>query len=169
MINSTSTSDQDMLTELRILGSIRENDRISTNNAIKPQVRIQKPSLFRGLNRLCHSESRGNNIMFIQSLFQVVIEKYTAALLRKNSVLSERIIVETMKAIEGINRLKRTYEDDLQFQACINISSETVQIHLGIEEKSETHNILMDNTAELKDEISNQDGSNENAEEGEDD
>ena len=136
MINSTSTSDQDMLTELRILGSIRENDRISTNNAIKPQVRIQKPALFRGLNRLCHSESRGNNIMFIQSLFQVVIEKYTAALLRKNSVLSERIILETMKAIEGINRLKRTYEDDLQFQACINISIETVQIHLGIEEET---------------------------------
>ena len=72
MINSTSTSDQDMLTELRILGSIRENDRISTNNAIKPQVRIQKPSVFRGLSRLCHSESRSNNIMFIQSLFQSI-------------------------------------------------------------------------------------------------
>ena len=138
MINSTSTSDQDMLTELRILGSIRENDRISTNNAIKPQVRIQKPSLFRGLNRLCHSESRGNNIMFIQSLFQVVIEKYNAAVMRKNEVLSERIILETQHAIEGINKLKRTYEDDLQFQACINISIETVQIHLGIEEKTES-------------------------------
>jgi len=138
MINSTSTSDQDMLTELRILGSIRENDRISTNNAIKPQVRIQKPALLRGLSRLYNSESRGNNIMFIQSLFQVVIEKYNAAVLRKNDVLSERIILETQHAIEGINKLKRTYEDDLQFQACINISIETVQIHLGIEEKTES-------------------------------
>ena len=138
MINSTSTSDQDMLTELRILGSIRENDRISTNNAIKPQVRIQKPALLRGLSRLYNSESRGNNIMFIQSLFQVVIEKYNAAVMRKNNVLSERIILETQHAIEGINKLKRTYEDDLQFQACINISIETVQIHLGIEEKPET-------------------------------
>jgi hypothetical protein len=138
MINSTSTSDQDMLTELRILGSIRENDRISTNNAIKPQVRIQKPALLRGLSRLYNSESRGNNIMFIQSLFQVVIEKYNAAVMRKNEVLSERIILETQRAIEGINKLKRTYEDDLQFQACINISIETVQIHLGIEEKPET-------------------------------
>jgi hypothetical protein len=138
MINSTSTSDQDMLTELRILGSIRENDRISTNNAIKPQVRIQKPALLRGLSRLYNSESRGNNIMFIQSLFQVVIEKYNAAVMRKNEVLSERIILETQHAIEGINKLKRTYEDDLQFQACINISIETVQIHLGIEEKTES-------------------------------
>jgi hypothetical protein len=138
MINSTSTSDQDMLTELRILGSIRENDRISTNNAIKPQVRIQKPALLRGLSRLYNSESRGNNIMFIQSLFQVVIEKYNAAVMRKNDVLSERIILETQHAIDGINKLKRTYEDDLQFQACINISIETVQIHLGIEEKTES-------------------------------
>ena len=138
MINSTSTSDQDMLTELRILGSIRENDRISTNNAIKPQVRIQKPALLRGLSRLYNSESRGNNIMFIQSLFQVVIEKYNAAVMRKNDVLSERIILETQHAIEGINKLKRTYEDDLQFQACINISIDTVQIHLGIEEKTES-------------------------------
>ena len=138
MINSTSTSDQDMLTELRILGSIRENDRISTNNAIKPQVRIQKPALLRGLSRLYNSESRGNNIMFIQSLFQVVIEKYNAAVMRKTDVLSERIILETQHAIDGINKLKRTYEDDLQFQACINISIETVQIHLGIEEKTES-------------------------------
>jgi hypothetical protein len=137
MINSTSTSDQDMLTELRILGSIRENDRISTNNAIKPQVRIQKPAIMRGLNRLFHSESRSNNIMFIQSLFQVVIEKYNAAVLRKNVVLSDRIKAEIYNAIEGIDRLKRTYEDDLQFQACINISIETVRIHLGIKDRVE--------------------------------
>jgi len=134
MINSTSTSDQDMLTELRILGSIKENDRISTNNAIKPQVRIQKPEIFRGIYRFIHSESRSNNIMFIQSLFQVVIEKYNAAILRKNQVMSERIRAEILNAIEGINRLKRTYEDDLGFQACINISIETVKIHLGIDE-----------------------------------
>lgn len=137
MSNSTSTSDQDMLTELRILGSIRENDRISTNNAMKPQVRIQKPALLRGLVRLCHSESRGNNIMFIQSLFKLVIDKYNTAQLRKNEILSERIKVEILNAIEGINRLKRTYEDDLQFQACINISIETVQIHLGIDSNHE--------------------------------
>ena len=129
----TTPNDQDMLTELRILGSIIENDRITTNHATKPRVRIQKPSLFRSIYRFAHSESRVNNIIFIQSLLTLVIEKYNNAVLQKNKNLTKRIKTETLSAITGIEKLQRTYEDDLQFQACINVSIETIKLHLNLE------------------------------------
>ena len=137
LYSTTSPSDQDMLTELRILGSIIENDRIATNHSIKPRVKIQKPSLFRGFIRMVNSESRGNNIIFIQSLLNSVVEKYNGAQAQGNDNLAERIKIETQTAIEGIKKLQRTYEDDLQFQACMNVSIETVNIHLSIIESDE--------------------------------
>ena len=129
----TSPSDQDMLTELRILSSIVENDRIATNCSVRPRIRIQKPSLFRGLNRLINSESRNNNVIFIQSLLNSVIEKYNGALSQNNVNLANRIKQETVSAINGLSKLQKTYEDDLQFQACINVQIETIKIHLEID------------------------------------
>ena len=139
--STTSPSDQDMLTELRILGSIIENDRIATNHSIKPRVKIQKPSLLRGVWRMINSESRANNIIFIQSLLNSVVEKYNGAESQGNENLADRIKVETQNAIEGIKKLQRTYEDDLQFQACMNVSIETVRIHLNIIENETNKDI----------------------------
>ena len=130
----TTPSDQDMLTELRILGSIIENDRITTNHGTKPRIRIQKPSIFRSLLRTLSSESRGNNIIFIQCLLTTVINQYTNAIQQNNKVLADRIKQETIGAINGINKLQHTYEDDLQFKAQINVSIETVKLHLDINE-----------------------------------
>ena len=73
-----------------------------------------------------------NNIIFIQSLLNSVVEKYNGAESQGNENLADRIKLETQNAIEGIKKLQRTYEDDSQFQACMNVSIETVRIHLNI-------------------------------------
>ena len=132
MYSVTTTNDQDLLTELRILGSITENDRITTNHSIKPRIRIQKPSIFRSINRFLNSESRNNNIIFLQSLMQAVIEKYNGAVSQDNKSLITRLKSETISAIKGIKKLQTTYEDDLQFQACTEVLIETLQIALTI-------------------------------------
>ena len=124
--------DQDLLTELRILGSVRPQDRISTNHAVKPVVRIQKPEFFRSIYRFFGSESRSSNMAYIQSLLQRVIDRYTTAVHNGDMALQSRICEETESAIQGIRRLQQTYEDDAQFQASVNISVDTVCIHLGI-------------------------------------
>jgi len=124
--------DQDLLTELRILGSIRPQDRISTNHAVKPVVRIQKPEFFRSMFRFFGSESRASNMAYIQSLLQRVIDRYTTAVHNGDMALQARICDETESAIQGVRRLQQTYEDDAQFQASVNISVDTVCIHLGI-------------------------------------
>lgn len=142
----TTPSDQDMLTELRILGSIIENDRITTNHGTKPRIRIQKPSIWRSLYRTLSSESRGNNIIFIQCLLTTVITQYTTAIQQNNTILANRIKQETFGAIKGINKLQHTYEDDLSFQAQINVSIETVKLHLNINE--EENDIIENDTLE---------------------
>jgi hypothetical protein len=124
--------DQDLLTELRILSSLRMNDRISTNHATKPVVRIQKPEFFRPIYRMIGNESRNTNIAYIQSLFQRVIDRYKAATNANDQALMARLQEESLKAIEGIRKLQQTYEDDAQFQAAMDISVDTVCLHLGI-------------------------------------
>lgn len=125
--------DQDLLTELRILSSLRPHDRISTNNATKPVIRIQKPEFFRSMYRFFGSESRVSNVAYIQSLLQRIIDRYTFAIQIKDEDLSKRLKTETQNAIMGIRRLQHTYEDDAQFQAAMNISIDTVCIHLDIQ------------------------------------
>jgi len=125
--------DQDLLTELRILSSLRPHDRISTNNATKPVIRIQKPDFLRSVYRFFGSESRVSNVAYIQSLLQRIIDRYTFVVQIKDADLARRLKVETQSAIVGIRRLQHTYEDDAQFQAAINISVDTVCIHLNIQ------------------------------------
>ena len=90
---------------------------------------------------MINSESRANNIIFIQSLLNSVVEKYNGAESQGNENLADRIKLETQNAIEGIKKLQRTYEDDLQFQACMNVSIETVRIHLNIIDSGGTEDI----------------------------
>ena len=132
MYSNTTTNDQDLLTELRILGSIIENDRITTNHSVKPRIRIQKPSILRSINRILNSESRINNVIFLQSLMHTLCERFDSATSQNNKNLLERLKTETISAVKGIKRLQKTYEDDLQFQACIDVLVETVELHLNI-------------------------------------
>ena len=125
--------DQDLLTELRILSSLRPHDRISTNNSTKPVIRIQKPNVFQPLVRFLGSESRISNVAYIQSLLQRIIDRHTFAVQIKDEELAKRLKAETQNAIMGIRRLQQTYEDDAQFQAAMNISIDTVCIHLDIQ------------------------------------
>ena len=127
-----SNQDQDLLTELRIVSSLRPQDRISTNHAVKPVVRIQKPDIFRSLCRFFGSESRAGNVAYVQSLFQRVVDRHAFAEKSNDKVLTERIRTETQKAIDGIRKLQNTYQDDPQFQASINVTVETVCIQIGI-------------------------------------
>lgn len=124
--------DQDLLTEMRILSSLRPNDRITTNHATKPVVRIQQPSFFRPVYRLVGNESRNSNIAYIQSLFQRVIDRFKAADQFSDKALVARLRSEALSAIVGIRKLQQTYEDDAQFQAAMDVSVDTVCLHLGI-------------------------------------
>ena len=124
--------DQDLLTEMRILSSLRPNDRITTNHATKPVVRIQQPSFFRPVYRLVGNESRLSNIAYIQSLFQRVIDRFKAADRFSDKALVGRLRTEALATIAGIRKLQQTYEDDAQFQAAMDVSVDTVCLHLGI-------------------------------------
>lgn len=124
--------DQDLLTEMRILSSLRPNDRITTNHATKPVVRIQQPSFLRPVLRLVGNESRNSNIAYIQSLFQRLIDRFKAADRFSDKALVGRLRTEALATIVGIRKLQQTYEDDAQFQAAMDVSVDTVCLHLDI-------------------------------------
>ena len=122
--------DQALLTELRILASIRAQDRIATNFATRPVVRIQRPDFLRPLVRFLGSENRVGNMTYVQSLLQRVIDRHAMSVRLDDAALGTRIQDETQRAILGIQRLQQTYQDDAQFQAAMNVAIDTVCLHL---------------------------------------
>lgn len=122
--------DQALLTELRILASIRAQDRIATNFATRPVIRIQRPDFFRPVVRFFGSENRVDNMTYVQSLLQRVIDRHTMSVHLEDTALGQRIQEETQRAIIGIRRLQQTYQDDAQFQAGMNVAVDTVCLHL---------------------------------------
>ena len=87
--------DQDLLTQLRIISSLRPHDCISTNNNTKPNIRIQNPGLSRSWWRFWASENRTTNIIYIQALLQRVIERYREAAEKNDDVLITRCLLYT--------------------------------------------------------------------------
>lgn len=126
--------DQDLLTQLRIISSIRPQDCISTNNNTKPNIRIQKPGVSRSWWRFWASENRTTNTLYIQALLQRVIERYNEALTKNDSILIRRLQTETTGAIKGLEQLQITYEEDAQFQAALNVAIETITLTLELNE-----------------------------------
>lgn len=126
--------DQDLMTQLRILSSIRPQDTISTNNTTKPLIRIQKPGLRRSLFRFYMSECRSVNLAYIQQLLHRVQDRYICGQRLKDVELCKRLSTETVGAIRGLRNLQATYEDDAQFQAGINVAIETAQHQMNLQE-----------------------------------
>jgi len=142
--------DQDILTQLRILSNVCHMDRISTNNHTQPIIRIQKPGLWRTLERTYHSESRMANLNYIQVLLQTVIERYGDGTKRTPpSQITERLQSEMRGAIRGLRNLQQTYEDDAQFKSAIDVAIETAILHMQLKEDAPR-----DDTAPLVEAIS---------------
>jgi hypothetical protein len=129
-----SDMDQDLMTQLRILSSIRPQDTISTNNTTKPLIRIQKPGVRRSVYRFYMSECRAVNLAYIQQLLNRVQDRFLCGRRLKDAELCRRLSTETAGAIRGLRNLQATYEDDAQFQAGINVAIETAQHQMDLQE-----------------------------------
>jgi hypothetical protein len=119
-------TEEDVLTQLRILSFLNPSDRISTNGAT---IRVQKPSAFRGISRILSSDSRTSNAQYVRMLFKKVGEFYQ---LETSPPARERYQMEVRGAISGLRNLQLTYEDDSSFISAIDIVIETVSILMNL-------------------------------------
>lgn len=93
-------TDIDLLTKLRVLASIKENQKVCTRQV---HVRVDDRSTFQGLFRMWDGESRSHNIESIRSIMQEAI-----VLMRERPSMQDEVFAAT----KGIEMLKRTYSSD---------------------------------------------------------
>ena len=124
--------DVEMLTQLRILSSIRPQDCISTNNQTRPIIRIMNPGMTRGVVRRYYSESREANVNYIRGLLQHVAARYATLRRENKNELATRLQREATGAVRGLRNWQQTYEDDAQFQASVDIAVDGAVAALGL-------------------------------------
>ena len=129
MSHLTVLTEEDVLTQLRIISFLQPLDRLSTNS---PVVRVQKPTLLRSLSRMVNSDSRHSTLLYVRTLFHKAGEFY------KNSGGNEstraRFRREAISAIRGMRNLQTTYEDDPAFISATEISIETLILTMDLTE-----------------------------------
>lgn len=129
----TVYTEDDVLTQLRIISFLNPSDRISTNGST---VRVQKPSALRSIVRTINNDSRANNVQYIRMLFKKTGEFFQ---LENDPARRERYKTEVRGAIRGLRNLQETYEEDSSFISSIDIVIETITLIMGMELKQPTH------------------------------
>ena len=107
---------KNILHSLKVLGSIRENEKLNTKRG---KLCISSDSLAQPFQRWIRSENRYDNIEYIENLcntcfefcFQLLNTLATKSELRPRQML-KRLVTEMENAKDGINVLKTTYVRD---------------------------------------------------------
>lgn len=128
-------SDQ-LLTSLKIVGRIRQHERISTTGSIVRNDGQQTGT--QALRRWWAGENRERNLEDVRRLVDTAF--HDLDLLRtkdeeqaSNKVYVIRLETELRAAMQGLRNLKSTYEDDSVSSARIDVLCDRITTQLGSE------------------------------------
>ena len=109
---------------LRIVSLLSEQDKLVTG----PRFGLRTPTTFRSLARWWHGEGRETDLQHLRALFSAAIcvarlarVEEAAGRVLGASVASERILDAVMGALDGLRVLMRTYHDDQETCAKLDI------------------------------------------------
>jgi len=131
-----------ILTQLKIIGMIRQHERVSTRG---DTVRVDK-EYFQSVRRYVSGESREINLMHLAEIFNQAFELLN---LRKQQESSksddvlDRLEQELVQAKKGLENLKATYKDDTVIQAKLDVIIDQLSSKLPME-KTRTNSMDTD-------------------------
>jgi hypothetical protein len=124
-LNHTYDSTGETLTRLKFIGLIEPGEKVDIRN-----LRIESNTLFTPLKRLFYGEGREMTYSFTQQTIERSFAiLYTLASTDKLSdqMLCSNILTDMHSAINGLNNMKQTYDDDKMFRCNIDILIQTIQ------------------------------------------
>ena len=123
-----------IMQNLRIVGMIREQDKLVTN----PNFGLRSPSTFRAVMRRWLGENRETDLQNLRNLFGSALcvarlnDTMPIHVSRAPGAVSTDRIVEAIRvALEGLKTLTRTYHDDQEMCAKIEFLIQEVQDHIS--------------------------------------
>ena len=111
----------ELLTQLKIIGMIRQHERFSTKGQM---IRIESEGKLQPLWRWLFGEDRENNMHHLQTIIDRSIGMLDVK--KQNRVATNQLVTEMTKAKVGLDNLKITYEDDSVIKAKLELMCDTI-------------------------------------------
>jgi hypothetical protein len=127
---------ESIMQNLRIVSMIREQDKLVTN----PRFGLRAPTAMRSLMRMWLGENRETDLLNLRNLFGSALclaQLNEAAAFRGDatlplgSVSTDRLIEAVCSAVEGMGTLLRTYHDDQETCARLELMVQEVKDHVN--------------------------------------
>jgi len=126
-------SDQ-LLTSLKILGRVRQHERVSTTGDI---VRIDgQQGMVQAIRRWWRGENREKNLETIGRIVDSAfaqLEMIRTQSAESNKVFALRLRTELLSTMQGLENLQSTYEDDSVSHARIEVLVDRIRTRLDAE------------------------------------
>tara|TARA_Y100001970_G_scaffold178243_1_gene217095 strand:- start:1147 stop:1614 length:468 start_codon:yes stop_codon:yes gene_type:complete len=116
----------ELLTQLKIIGMIRQHERFSTKGQM---IRIESEGKLQPLWRWLFGEDRENNMHHLQTIIDRSIGMLDVK--KQNRVATNQLVTEMTKAKVGLDNLKITYEDDSVIKAKLELMCDTIDQYTG--------------------------------------
>lgn len=129
-------SDQ-LLTSLKILGRVRQHERVSTTGDI---VRIDgQQGMVQAIRRWWRGENREKNLETIGRIVDSAfaqLEMIRTQSTESNKVFALRLRTELLSTMQGLENLQSTYEDDSVSHARIEVLVDRIRTRLDAAEET---------------------------------
>jgi len=123
-------SIDNIIINLKMLSQIRQNDKLYTENG---KFRIDSPKLSQGILRWFNDYSREKTIDDIDVVVKHT-ELYISSIFENDSKsvednrMCQNILLEITRAIDGLQNLKLTYNDDTFVQSRLDVAKEKFNV-----------------------------------------
>jgi hypothetical protein len=121
--------NMETISNLKMIGTLQPEDKIDVRN-----LRIENKTVFTGLKRLIMGESRKNTLSFLSGTIERsfdIIESHIHSDRISDKFFCNNIVADLIKAIEGLENVKRTYITDNHFTCKVETLIQCIQAKLA--------------------------------------
>lgn len=123
----------DLLASLKIIGRIRQHERLSTTGDV---VRVESQDVMQSVRRWWHGESREKNLASIATIIDNAFSQLELRQTKKDQTPADKVFVirlreELSNTLRGLQNLQTTYERDSVAEARIDVLRDRIETQLG--------------------------------------
>ena len=122
----TETTDE-IISRLKFIGLIQKDEKINVRNVNK-----QPNTFFTRISRtLISPDNRWNTLKFVRDVISRSFEIIEKTLSDGNTITTQGVVNDLVKARQGIANLKYTYSDDTKFCCDMDVTIQNIEIKIG--------------------------------------
>ena len=130
---SSDRPADDLLASLKIIGRIRQHERLSTTGDV---VRVEAQDVLQSFRRWWHGESREKNLSSISTIVDNAFSQLELRSRKKDPTPADRVFIirlkqELQSTLKGLENLQTTYERDSVSEARIDVLRDRIHTQLA--------------------------------------